>query len=696
MAKLPDTGVVVTIAGDPETEAPLKREPNKASESYRYNGGARGTGVPVAEDEQRQPTRGEIAFEDGKTSIEGSVESVKPGVYYDQKSLAILKRFVDRLEDPQDKAHYEEVLEDLSGVLTVNEETVTRYEEARADIVERGGDVGKEIGDRLLRSYQDQLRKSIQVFDGYTTGETPTQISDEESQLRLTQERAVLIYAEFLLAQSRIHSIDASASEIGHHYINDRLNTDLEGLNISDTQRRDLDEAFTAMGNYAEFSFLQSCYHVVQDFDSYLSPDNTVARTNHGIALDVEFMDVHLGRTNDRIEGAHRLVISALDRLNEPAHQRWVAQRGQNPEVNLIQNPFPGWQGQIEAQIAQRENLAQARPMESKDYINGILGSRKEESGFFGVKRAHQLKHHIKNVDHKAPIKRPGESRDKLENVQATEIAIMAGVWQGEWNRGATAKEGESHPKEFYERVVDITVWSVSLNSADAVANFMDQLEAADAMQMNGEVVGEVLGNQADVPNAQAFRIPVLNHRGEPSFLVVDRETYGEMIKAAKVSQASYAELAQKDARYAVHDSETRHRAFRPQLRENRATPESWVDQERDFILAEEVSRQRVAGLEAGTEADTFVAGQLDEAMERYRAQFNEFQMNFCRESRYRELALSRLTLRGVAGNAPDFERLLAQEMNAVALDYINRWNAFRAMTCQVPNLLNGNLPFKT
>lgn len=62
MAKLPDTGVVVTIAGDPETEAPLKREPNKASESYRYNGGARGTGVPVAEDEQRQPTRGEIAF----------------------------------------------------------------------------------------------------------------------------------------------------------------------------------------------------------------------------------------------------------------------------------------------------------------------------------------------------------------------------------------------------------------------------------------------------------------------------------------------------------------------------------------------------------------------------------------------------------------------------------------------------------
>jgi len=238
---------------------------------------------------------------------------------------------------------------------------------------------------------------------------------------------------------------------------------------------------------------------------------------------------------------------------------------------------------------------------------------------------------------------------------------------------------------------VDVTVWSVTLNSADAVANFLDQLEAADAMQMHGEVVGEVLGNWTSgeiFKNARAYRVPVLNHRGEPSFLVVDKETYDAMKKVAENSQASYAELARKDNRYAVSDQAKRHKAFRPQLKEHRATPEAWVDQERDFILAEELSLQRINTLDAtGNEVDGYNADQLRPALENYRRQLNDFQMNFCRESRYRELAVGRLATRGVAGNAPDFSRLLVQEMNAVAWEYANRWNAFKSVTTRLLEL---------
>lgn len=642
------------------------------------SGGHRGGGEMIT-------TIGQLTFEDGKPKIEGSLEEYNPREYFNQRTLGILRGVAERLPDGAEVRHYNQVITELTEVLVVDDATKEAYDRAFNDLETRGSE---EIAEGVLSFYRDQFRKSFQIIDGYVDERPLGQLSDVERVTRIQQERALLLYSEFVLANIQLNSIHSERQATGREFLDNRLETALAELDISDEQRHALGFAFTALRNSGEFDFTQSCNNVVEHRTEYLPASDPVAVASGGVRLDAQFInDVHFVRANDRIEDAHRLVISALDQLDEPARQRWVAERGQNPEVDLTQNPFSIWQEQIEARIAERENLDTARPMESKDYISGILGTRKEEAGFFGIKRAHELKHHIKNVDHKAPIKRPGSSRDKLENVQATEIAITAGVWQGEWNQGATAKEGESHPKEFYERVVDITVWSVSLNSADAVANFMDQLEAADAMQMNGEVVGAVLGNQADVPNAQAFRVPVLNHRGEPSFLVVDRETYGEMIEVAKVSQASYAELAQKDSRYAVHDRETRHRAFRPQLRENRATPESWVDQERDFILAEEVSRQRAVGLEGGTEADRFVVGQLGEAMERYRAQFNEFQMNFCRESRYRELALGRLTLRGVAGNAPDFDRLLAQEMNAVALEYINRWNAFRAMTTRVLEL---------
>lgn len=634
--------------------------------------------------------------EGGKPRIEGSLEEYSPRKYFDERTLGILRGFAGRLEDEGEVRHYNQVLTGLAEALVVDDVTKAAYEAAEAEITSRGSD---EIAESVLSFYRDQFRKSFQVIDGYVEDRPLDSLTESERTARKGQERALLLYSEFLLANTQINSVHDERREVGREFLDNRLAPALATLNTSDEQRYALGRAFSALQNYAEFSFTQACNNIIDHRIEYLPAGDPSASSRGGVALDADFVNnIHFSRANTRIEDARRLVISALDGLNEPARQRWVEQRGQNPEVDLTRTavPFSDWQEQIEAQIAEGEHLDQSRPMESKDYINGILGTRKEETGFLGTKRAHKLNHHIKNVEHKAPIKRPGASKDRLEIAQATEIAIMAGVWQGEWNQGATAKEGESHPKEFYERVVDITVWSVTLNSADAVANFIDQLEAADAMQMNGEVVGAVLGNQIEVPNAQAFRVPVLNNHGQPSFLVVDRETYGKMLTTARNSQESYANLARQDSRYAVHDRETRHAAFRPQLRENRMTPEGWVDQERDFMLAEEVSRQRATSLELGTEVDRFVAGQLNEAMERYRAQFNEFQMNFCRESRYRELAAGRLMLRGVAGNAPDFNRLMAQEMNAVALEYINRWNTFRAMTARALDLqqltTNGDL----
>lgn len=655
------------------------------------SGGSRGRGEAVS-------TIGNLTLtEDGKSKVEGSLEEYSPREYFDNRTITILRGFVGRLEDEGEIDHYSQVLTELAEALDVDDVTRVAYETAEAEIASRGS---SELAESVLSFYRDQFRKSFQVVDGYADDRSSERLTDDERTIRLEQERTLLLYSEFLLANIRLNSIHADRQGAGREFLEAGLAPALNDLTISAEQRDALSRAFGALQNYAEFSFTQTCKNVIDHGIEYLPAGDPATASNGGVALDAHFInDVHFVRANDRIEDAHRLMISALDSLNEPARQRWVTERGQNPEIDLIQNSFSTWQEQVEAQIVEREHLDQVRPMESRDYISGILGSRKEEVALWGIRRAHELNHYIKNVDHQAPIKGPGASRDKLETVQATEIAVMAGVWQGEWNQGVTATPGESHPKEFYERVVDVTVWSVSLNSADTVANFIDQLEAADAMQRNGEVVGNVLGNRTnyrEFGNAQAYRVPVLNHRGEPSFLVVDKKTYDAMLDVAQTSRESYANLARQDSRYAVHDRETRHAAFRPQLTENRITPEGWVEQERDFILAEEVSRQRVAGLEGGTDADRFVAGQLNESMASYRAQFNEFQLNFCRESRYRELAVSRLTLRGVAGNSPDFDRLLVQEMNAVAVEYINRWNAFRAMTARVLELqnlaANGNL----
>ncbi len=676
-----------------------RRDTNGRHAGNGRNGVAGRSNDHNADAPAHHPEQGTLTVEGNTTRIEGNREALEADAYFLERTLPTLRGFVRELV-VKDQDHFTEAQEvRYTGVIS---DLANRVRAEVTAPVNRGCESylrdigGRELANRIERSFDAQFAKGPLLIDTYAEEALPGEPTIE----RLNQEKALLVYAELLLNRMNGQlAIDEPA-----------LGRTFGELGFSPEQAHALGEAFTAVYGHVEPTLTSFVDEIIGN-DANFIPVEVVAPVlpvveetppeppeapppppePHVRELNRTAVCEYLEHKNDVTEGAYRVLINALDRLNEPAQQRWIEQREQNPEINLNERPLSTWQTQVQDRIEQAEGAR--RQIESRDYINGLLGTRKEETKFLGFKGNHEVKHHVKNVKHKAPVREAGSSRDSLVDVEATEIAIMSGIWQGEVYEDKTLHPGESRPKDYFGRVVDVTVWSVSLNNADAVANLLDQLAAADAMQMDGESVGRVLGNHTEVPNAKAFRIPVIDHRGQPTFLVVDRETYGEMVRVARISQASYAALLRRDSgytgdppRYAVHDRETRHAAYRPQLREHQATPQNWVDQERDFILAEEISQQRIAALRTGTELDRFVAGQLDEAAVRYQAQFNEFQMNFCRESQYRELAISRLA-RLHLENAPDYQTLLRQEMNAVALEYINRWSAFRGITTRLLEL---------
>lgn len=609
-------------------------------------------------DNGERPRRGEIAADGETLSLGGDREQIKPGVYYNQKTVPILRGFVSHLTDEAEIAHYNNVISELSRNLYVDDETKIAYEATSDRIVELSSEA---VAIRVETFYRDQLQKSISIFDGYLESASTSAHTEE----RLTQEKALLVYAEYLLAQNQVNSIHDNRHAEGHAF---DLDEALSRLQVTDEQRVRLHQALHGMTSFADFSYIQRAHKMVTALEDYTPPD-----FSSPLELNTVYVNENLARSNAQIEGAHRLMIDALDKIAAQNDE-------QGPSVNLNESPLTTWSGQVEERLG--------RSIESKDYINTLIGTEKGQTKLFVLHENHKVKHLIQNMSHRAPVRRRGDGEETLQAVEAAEINLFAGVYQGELHSGKTYKPGESHPKEFFERVIDVKVWSVSLNSPDKIANFIDQLNAAEAVATNGaEITGLAAGGfnidmDPSQVNGEAFRVPVLNHEGKPNFVVVDRDTLLEMASVAKVSKASYARLAAVDPRYKVNSQTERWEVFKPPLSEQRTTPDNWVNEERGFILAEGLSRQRVEALKAtGDEVDSFVADQLEQAFHNYTTQFNEFQMNYCRPSQYRNLAVARLGRRGFSEIAPDFESQLEREMNTVALEYMSRWNAFRTVT---------------
>ncbi len=271
--------------------------------------------------------------------------------------------------------------------MVVDEDTKKVYESAKAELKDRGGE---QVAESVKSFYLDQLRKTLQVVDGYVDERPLDLLPSDERNARIQQERALLLYSEFVLANIRVNSIQSDRQEAGRDFLDNHYQTVLARLNITEEQRNALGFAFNALRNSGEFAFTQSCRNVIDPKIEYLRANDPDAHANGGVRLDTKFInEVHFVRANEHIEDAHRLVIAALDRPNEPARERWIAAREQNPGVDITspQGPFSDWQDRVESRIAEYEGRERPRKMESRDYINGILGSRKEESGFFGVKR---------------------------------------------------------------------------------------------------------------------------------------------------------------------------------------------------------------------------------------------------------------------------------------------------------------------
>lgn len=659
---------VTTIASGGEF-AEIKGNPKDGSVSISKIGlgeGANNGSRPKQEVAQAASRKDEV-------SRQGD-ERLSPHTYYVKAALPVLRSFVESVADKEIRRHYNRVLEQLGEAIKGAEIVNDRYAECLADIEKIGG---RDLARSVEELYLWQLQRSIELISAFDpkSGTNPEPL----------QQLAVLVYAEYILNLSRAHALNEADRDLAIVAANRSLKTSLEQLGFTPASVIKLVGHFGQLGNFADFNFAETHKKVTGPIQDYEPPDTQTARTAGGVRLSRESVLEHMKTRSHQIEGAHRLALEAIDSLSSRGELGpSLVDRRRNPEIDVSGNVLSNWEELVRQRIAKEEKLETPRPLQSGDYISGILGSEKEEGGFLGIPGKHRLKHHIKNVEHKAPVKRPGASREKLKSVQAVEIAIVAGVWEGEWRRGSTLKPGESAPKEFFRKVVDVTVWATTLNSADAVENFIDQLESAQAVELDGETVKGVVGNVSDHPDAQAYRIPVLNHKGEPAFLVVDARTYREMLEVAQVSRKSYAELAKIDPRYAPKSREERHKAFRPELKENTPKSDMWVDRERDFIAVEGIQQEILADLDKNDVRERYIGDQIKEAFDRYTRLFNEFQRDFGRESRYRQIAAERLRERGITSRAPDFESFLSKEIQEVAREFLYRCNAFRYVSEKV------------
>ena len=642
-----------------------------------------GHGRRNEDDEERapRPAQGAFVIGDGDQAgrVEGDRESVRPEAHFSQRTLSALRNVVTHLLvdkehfPPNYEAHYQRVVSALATEVAVSQETRDLYQKAQEHL-EKIGD--SELAGGVKGHYHAELTKAFLVLDEFSQ----VSIGEQSTPARLEQEKALLIFAECMLVQYQRQSAD---SDIVRSALAFDLAEQIDTLRISDENKTRLGEAINAVQNNVAVSYITCWDKVVQPPDHYIRPDSSDV-VQGDVRLDPLVVREHLRLSSQNSEGAFRLLIGALDGLDPHSQEQRVETRTKNPEVVLSpDDPLMGWQARVEAQLG--------HALEGQDHINGCLGAEKQETKLFGFKGQHENKHVIKNVSHKAPIRKEGGKYEKLEAVEAAEITIKATVYQGEWRQGRTLEPGQSAPKEFFERLAEVTVWSVTLDSANKVENFHDQLVAAEAVVLDmGMQVTQVLGRFEGatgeaILKAKAFRIPVMDHRGQPSFVVVDRETMLEMQRVCDVSRRSYAKLAKQDPRYKADSREVRWAHFNPQLQEQQNTPENWIDQERDVVLVEGPSRERSNALRGvGGEVNNYIADQLDDAMGEYMREFNEFQMHYCRLSHYQELATARLRRRGLEAGAPDYQHFLDGEINAVAIEYMNRWNAFRSMTTRV------------
>lgn len=633
------------------------------------------------DDKPRVRTGTIVADEKNETRVTGERDKMDTKSYYRYTVLPNLGKLVERLDSDEDRAHYEEVLTGLEEVLNIDSDEVNKaaHKEALKALEEKGD---RSTAYNVLSYYNNQTIKSLAILANYSAepGYKPFSGSPE-------QERALLIYSEFLLHNFRMSSTNPDViASAGSFEIREQV----DKLHIDEDRKAALVQALDKMSHFADYSFVDVAKGIYIGRASYGAPDDPDAdEPEH---LDAKQVRDILRVYNNQTEGAHRALISALDAVDPESLQLWRTYRENGIEVDLNERPFSAW----DKQIAERNKaqLDENGHVPSKYYINGILGTEKTTVGRWGRHDPHQLKHTVKTKVEQAPVMRNGH--EVLEDVETVTIAIMAGVYQGEFKEGRTLQPGESRPKEFFEKVVDVQVWGAQLNSADKVENFMDQLKAAEGVVMRGAEVVKVLGNfeyertqDPQIAKAEHFRIPVINYQGKPDYLIVDRKTLLEMEKSTHKAQQSFARLGEADSRYKVSPREERQARFNAQLRQNENTPEAWVDQERDFLTVEGIANEKMEALRArrGRRAegeDDPQAAKISEALKNYQTLVNEFNLNYCRISRYRVLAEERLAGMHVRRASPDYLTRLRQEMNSVAVEYLNMVSAFRTVNAEI------------
>ena len=391
----PDAPEITTIV-DPDGGAIERGSNGRSSNGHRAVDGAV---RPVDAVRPARPEQGTLTLEGNNPGLEGNRETLEADAYFLQRTLPTLRNFVGELvtADPNhfteaQEIRYNRVVTELAN--RVRAEVVAPVNQGCESYLRDVG--GQEFATRIERSFNAQFAQGLLLIDTYAEEATP----DAPSVQRLNQEKALLVYAELMLNRMN-----------GQTEINmEELGTTLRTLGFTPLEANALGRAFTAIYGHIEPTLISFTDEVTID-GNFIPLDEEAEMASVLSLLDDEeqrepqrhlnpvAVARHLEHKNAVVEGAYRVLIDAVDGLNEPACQARVEQREQNREVNLNEQPLSTWETRVAEQCG--VTLEPGEHLPSKYHISSILGSRKEETKFLWVKGNHEVKHVIKNVDHK-------------------------------------------------------------------------------------------------------------------------------------------------------------------------------------------------------------------------------------------------------------------------------------------------------
>ena len=520
----------------------------------------------------------------------------------------------------------------------------------------------KAVEDQVVGAYRAELASLAAVFEGYPVANTNDQ-----------QKLAVLVLAEYMSNLTR------GAADIAD--INQRL-TDL-GINTN--LLTPIGPALTSLGT-----------EVPETFDGFVSPmlvatAATMISSSGNSVLKLEEVDGYLENRAAKAYGDLVKVVAAIDGMEAEADKRV---RKRNSEAllgaGINDNPFRhGWADKV--QETHEGKFTEV-------VLSSTLGDEKVAKSFWGEQHTN-MRAKVERRTLYGPIA-DAKGRDHVEEFVGGRLTVSVGLWAGEVKRGTRLKSGEvADSKDFFNKVVDMSVLELAIDSADSAANALMQIEAAKALNVNS---GEFKGTSKDIEdahflnelsaeeykNAKTFAIPVMGRDDKPTYVILKKEDLIRWYDLAKECRASFAKYAEKDPRYKARPWSERAGEFGLSPQVNETSLSTFKEEVSNVAKIQVIAREQMEKLGVRRPPNTlesYKSAQIDEALTEFTEKFADFEANYCRYSCYEREARKRLLSEGMVDNgSPAWHAQMNKKIKEIVLEYAHKANAYRVLTKQV------------